>query len=84
MFRPGWVAMPRSFDVSTEAPASVEAVHSAFGHEQYWLARLAAFGGGLHDVGLVDRRTLMVRWPWPPPRIYAMTCCRASSPRSFR
>lgn len=37
--------MPRSFDVSTETPASVEAVHSAFGHEQYWLARLAAFGG---------------------------------------
>ena len=38
--------MPRSFDVSTETPASVEAVHSAFSQEQYWLARLAAFGGG--------------------------------------
>jgi hypothetical protein len=37
--------MPRSFDVSTETAASVEAVHSAFGDESYWLARLAAYGG---------------------------------------
>jgi hypothetical protein len=37
--------MPRSFDVSTETTASVEAVHSAFSHERYWLARLAAYGG---------------------------------------
>jgi len=37
--------MPRPFDVSAETPASVEAVHSAFTHERYWLARLAAFGG---------------------------------------
>lgn len=38
--------MPRSFDVSFDSPASVEQVHSAFGDEKYWLARLAAFGGG--------------------------------------
>ena len=37
--------MPRSFDVSFESPASVEQVHSAFGDEDYWLARNAAFGG---------------------------------------
>jgi hypothetical protein len=37
--------MPRSFDVSFDSPASVEQVHSAFGDEGYWLARLAAFGG---------------------------------------
>jgi hypothetical protein len=38
--------MPRSFDVSFESPASVEQVHSTFSDEKYWLARLAAFGGG--------------------------------------
>jgi hypothetical protein len=38
--------MPRSFDVSFDSPASVEQVHAAFGDEKYWLARLAAFGGG--------------------------------------
>ncbi|MGH3561360.1 MAG: DUF2505 domain-containing protein [Mycobacterium sp.] len=37
--------MPRSFDVTFESPTSVEQVHSAFGDEDYWLARLAAFGG---------------------------------------
>jgi Protein of unknown function (DUF2505) len=37
--------MPRSFDVSFESPASVEQVHSTFCDEDYWLARLAAFGG---------------------------------------
>jgi Protein of unknown function (DUF2505) len=37
--------MPRSFDVSFESPATVEQVHSAFGAQDYWLARLAAFGG---------------------------------------
>jgi hypothetical protein len=38
--------MPRSFEVSFESPASVEQVHSAFGDADYWLARIAAFGGG--------------------------------------
>ncbi len=34
--------MARSFDVSTESPASVEEVHAAFGSEDYWLARHSA------------------------------------------
>ena len=34
--------MPRSFDISTEWPASVEQIHAAFGCEDYWLARLEA------------------------------------------
>ena len=38
-------AMPRSVDFSIESPASVEQIHSAFSEEDYWLARLAAFGG---------------------------------------
>ena len=37
--------MPKSFDVSTETTATVEAIHSAFGLERYWLDRLAAYGG---------------------------------------
>jgi hypothetical protein len=39
--------MPRSFGASFESPASVEQVHSAFSDEDYWLARLAAFGGSI-------------------------------------
>ena len=34
--------MSRSFEISTESPASVEQIHAAFGREDYWLARLAA------------------------------------------
>jgi Protein of unknown function (DUF2505) len=37
--------MPRTFDMSFESPVTVEQVHSAFGTQDYWLARLAAFGG---------------------------------------
>ena len=37
-------AMSRSFDVFTESPASVEQIHSAFGREDYWLARLEPGG----------------------------------------
>jgi hypothetical protein len=37
--------MPRTFDVSFDSPASVDQIHSAFGQEDYWLARIAAFGG---------------------------------------
>lgn len=33
--------MSRAFDGSTDSPASVEQIHSAFGREDYWLARLA-------------------------------------------
>jgi Protein of unknown function (DUF2505) len=32
--------MPRSFDIFTESPASVEQIHAAFGREDYWLARI--------------------------------------------
>lgn len=38
-------AVPRSFDFSVESSASVEQIHSAFAEEDYWLARLAKFGG---------------------------------------
>jgi Protein of unknown function (DUF2505) len=37
--------MPRSFDVSVQSPTSVEQIYSAFGSEDYWMARIAAFGG---------------------------------------
>src|SRR5246127_2246275 len=37
-------AMARSFDIVTESPASVEQIHSAFGREDYWLARLEPGG----------------------------------------
>jgi hypothetical protein len=36
--------MPRSFDLSAEYNATVEQVHGAFTHEDYWLARLAGSG----------------------------------------
>ncbi|KWX66714.1 DUF2505 domain-containing protein [Mycobacterium sp. NAZ190054] len=37
--------MPRSFDVTTEAKAGVADVLAAFSGRDYWLARLAAYGG---------------------------------------
>jgi hypothetical protein len=37
--------MPGSLDLVVEFPSSVEQVHSAFRDENYWRARLAAFGG---------------------------------------
>lgn len=37
--------MSHSFEVSFESPATVDQVHSAFGTQEYWLARLAEFGG---------------------------------------
>lgn len=42
--------MPRSFDLLVESSASVEEIHRAFSGEDYWLARLAAFGG----IGTLD------------------------------
>jgi hypothetical protein len=36
--------VPRSFEIVTESLASVDQVHAAFSREDYWLARLAAFG----------------------------------------
>jgi hypothetical protein len=47
-------AVPRSFDFSVESPVSVEQTVSAFSEEDYWLARLAAFGG----VGRLDSLTV--------------------------
>ena len=38
--------MPRSLALSLDAPVSVEEILAAFGDQQYWLARLAAFDGG--------------------------------------
>ena len=37
--------MPRSIEVSFESPATVQEIHTAFGRRDYWLDRLAAFGG---------------------------------------
>jgi hypothetical protein len=37
--------MPRSFEVSADSLVTVEQVHSAFGDEDYWLARLATLSG---------------------------------------
>lgn len=37
--------MPRSFDILTESPVSIEQVYAAFTREDYWLARHAAFDG---------------------------------------
>jgi hypothetical protein len=39
------LAMPGSLDLVVQFPASVEQIHSAFSDENYWRARLAAFGG---------------------------------------
>ena len=47
--------MPRSFDFSVKSSVSVEQIHSAFSEEDYWLARLAAFGGvGRLDSLIID------------------------------
>ena len=48
-------AVPRSFDFLVESSVSVEQIHSAFSEEDYWLARLAAFGGfGRLDSLIID------------------------------
>ena len=36
---------PHHSTCRSNRPASVEQIHSAFGEEDYWLARIAAFGG---------------------------------------
>jgi hypothetical protein len=47
--------VPRSFDFSVESSASVEQVHWAFSEQDYWLARLSAFGGfGRLDSLIID------------------------------
>lgn len=37
--------MPRSFEVSFESPAAVQEVRAVFGSRDYWMDRLAEFGG---------------------------------------
>ncbi|MGN6336076.1 DUF2505 domain-containing protein [Mycobacterium sp.] len=55
--------MPRSFDVLTESPASVEQIHAAFGREDYWLARISAGATQttLDSLVVDDDRTVTVR-----------------------
>lgn len=56
--------MPRSFDVTTEAPAGVADVLAAFSDREYWLARLAAYGGDsmtLDSLVVVADGTVVVR-----------------------
>jgi hypothetical protein len=36
--------VPRSIDLTAQSPARVDQIHSAFGDEDYWRARLAANG----------------------------------------
>jgi hypothetical protein len=48
------MAMSRSFDFSVNTSVSVEEIHSAFCEQDYWLARLAFFGG----VGRLDSLTI--------------------------
>jgi Protein of unknown function (DUF2505) len=47
--------MPRSFDMSVDSPVSVDEILSAFGDEDYWQARLAAF-----DIGAATLDSLIV------------------------
>ena len=54
--------MPRSFDVSSDSPATVEQVHSAFSDEDYWLARIATLNGStaLESLMVDDDQTVRV------------------------
>jgi hypothetical protein len=54
--------MPRSFDVSADSSATVAQVHSAFGDEDYWLARLATLSGStaLESLIVDDDQTVRV------------------------
>ena len=54
--------MPRSFVVSSDSPATVEQVHSAFSDEGYWLARLATMNGStaLESLIVDDDQTVRV------------------------
>src|SRR5271155_1590639 len=54
--------MPRSFDVSSDSPATVEQVHSAFSDEDYWLARIATLSGStaLESLIVDDEQTVRV------------------------
>lgn len=70
--------MPRPFDVTTETSAGVADVVAAFSAEEYWLARLAAYGGDSmtldslvvdDDGGIVVRTTQDLRQEMLPGAI---------------
>lgn len=46
--------MSRSFEIVSESAASVEAIHAAFGREDYWLDRLAGDAASTLDSFAVD------------------------------
>ena len=46
--------MSRSFEIVSESTASVEAIHAAFGREDYWLDRLAGDAASTLDSFVVD------------------------------
>ncbi|AKK28967.1 DUF2505 domain-containing protein [Mycobacterium sp. EPa45] len=46
--------MPRSFEIVSESSASVEAIHAAFGREDYWADRLAGDAASTLDSLIVD------------------------------
>jgi uncharacterized protein DUF2505 len=43
--------MPRIFELSIDSPVRVQQILAAFGDEQYWQARLAAFDSGTAKLG---------------------------------
>ncbi|KMO82209.1 DUF2505 domain-containing protein [Mycolicibacterium chlorophenolicum] len=70
--------MPRPFDVTTETSAGVADVVAAFSAQEYWLARLAAYGGDSmtldslvvdDDGGIVVRTTQDLRQEMLPGAI---------------
>ncbi|KMO83130.1 hypothetical protein BST22_22240 [Mycolicibacterium chubuense] len=70
--------MPRPFDVTTETSAGVSDVVAAFSAQEYWLARLAAYGGDSmtldslvvdDDGGIVVRTTQDLRQEMLPGAI---------------
>lgn len=54
--------MSRSFDVAVDSSVSVDQLHTAFGGEDYWRARLGALNGSttLESLSVDDDRTVRV------------------------
>jgi hypothetical protein len=46
--------MSRSFEIVSESTASVDAIHAAFGREDYWLDRLAGDAASTLDSFVID------------------------------
>lgn len=53
--------MSRYFDIEIESPASVEQIHSTFGREDYWVARLEGSPTTLDVVSVDADGTVFVR-----------------------